>query len=53
LALLSARRHGKKAHEFFLDLFTKNTAQAQRALYRKSPKGKPRPPPPGSPKKPP
>jgi len=31
----TARRQGKKAHTFFLDLFSKNTAQAQSALYRK------------------
>jgi transposase len=47
----TARRQGRKAHEFFLDLFTKDTAQAQAALYRKTakgerktPKGKARPP---------
>ena len=40
----TARRQGRKAHEFFLDLFTKDTAQAQAALYRKSLKGKARPP---------
>ena len=40
----TARRQGRKAHEFFVDLFTKNTDQAQAALYRKSPNGKPRPP---------
>ena len=32
----TARRQGKKAHRFFLDLFTKNTVQAQAALYRNS-----------------
>jgi len=31
----TARRQGKKPHLFFLDLFTKDTAQAQAALYRK------------------
>ena len=31
----TARRQGKKPHRFFLDLFTKDTAQAQVALYRK------------------
>jgi hypothetical protein len=31
----TARRQGHKPHQFFLDLFTKNTAQAQAALYRK------------------
>jgi hypothetical protein len=30
----TAKRQGKKAHCFFLDLFTKNTEQAQAALYR-------------------
>ena len=30
----TARRQGKKAHRFFFDLFTKNTAEAQAALYR-------------------
>lgn len=35
----TARRQGRKPHQFFLDLFTKNTAQAQAALYRKSPAG--------------
>jgi hypothetical protein len=36
----TARRQGKKPHQFFLDLFTKDTAQAQAALYRKSPAGR-------------
>jgi hypothetical protein len=31
----TARRQGKKAHEFFLTLLTQPTAQAQAALYRK------------------
>jgi hypothetical protein len=31
----TARRQGKKPHEFFLVLLTKTTAQAQAALYRK------------------
>jgi transposase len=31
----TAKRQGKKAQTFFLDLFTKNTAAAQAALYRK------------------
>ena len=39
----TARRQGRKAHEFFLDLFTKDTAQARAALYRKP--LLPRPPP--------
>jgi len=33
----TAKRQGKQARQFFLDLFTKDTAQAQAALYRKSP----------------
>ena len=39
----TARRQGKKAHEFFLVLLTKTTAQAQAALYGKklSPQNKP------------
>jgi hypothetical protein len=40
----TARRQGKKAHAFFLALFTKRLAQAQAALYRKDLTGKPRPP---------
>jgi hypothetical protein len=36
----TARRQGKKAHHFFLDLFTKPTAQAQASLYRKPLKGR-------------
>jgi hypothetical protein len=32
----TARRQGKQARQFLLDLFTKDTAQAQAALYRKS-----------------
>jgi hypothetical protein len=40
----TARRQGKKAHEFFLVLLTKTTAQAQAALYRKPISRKPRPP---------
>jgi hypothetical protein len=31
----TAKRQGKKPHTFFLDLFTKDTADAQAALYRK------------------
>jgi transposase len=38
----TARRQGKKPHQFFLTLLTKATAQAQAALYRKS--LNPRPP---------
>jgi uncharacterized protein YbaR (Trm112 family) len=40
----TARRQGKKPHRFFLDLLTKNTAQAQAALYRKPLGPKPHPP---------
>ena len=40
----TARRQGKKPHEFFLTLLTKPTARAQAALYRKSLKKNPRPP---------
>jgi transposase len=32
----TSRRQGKTPHRFFLELFTKNTAQAQAALYRHS-----------------
>ncbi len=41
--LETARRQGKKAHRFLLDLFTKDTAHAQVALYR-NPPDKPKPP---------
>jgi transposase len=40
----TARRQGKKPHEFFLALLTQTTAQAQAALYRKPLTAKPRPP---------
>jgi hypothetical protein len=40
----TARRQGKKPQEFFLALFTKTTARAQAALYRKPLSRKPRPP---------
>ena len=40
----TARRQGKNPHEFFLTLLTKNTPQAQAALYRKPLGSKPRPP---------
>jgi hypothetical protein len=43
----TARRQGRKAHQFFRDLLTQDTAQAQAALYRKPLVGKPRPPPRG------
>ncbi len=39
----TARRQGKKPHEFFLALLTKTTAQAQAALYRQPLGRKPRP----------
>jgi hypothetical protein len=31
----TAKRQGKKPQSFFLDLFTKATAEAQASLYRK------------------
>ena len=37
-----ARPQGKESRLFFLDLFTKTTAQAQAALYRRSATAKPR-----------
>jgi transposase len=40
----TARRQGKKPQEFLLVLLTKNTAQAQAALYRQPLRSKPRPP---------
>lgn len=40
----TARRQGKKPHEFFRVLLTKTTAQAQAALYRRPLNGRPRPP---------
>jgi len=40
----TARRQGKKPHLFFLDLLTKDTLQAQAALYRNPLDPKPRPP---------
>ncbi len=40
----TARRQGKKPQQFFLDLFTKPTAQAQAALYRGPRPAKPSPP---------
>ena len=40
----TARRQGKKPHEFFLALLTKPTVQAQAALYRHPLRRKPRPP---------
>lgn len=40
----TARRQGRKPHQFFLDLFTQPTAQAQAALYHKDLNDQPRPP---------
>ena len=40
----TARRQGKKPHEFFLALLTKNMVQAQAALYRQPLPGRPRAP---------
>jgi len=40
----TARRQGRKPHQFFLDLLTKTTAKAQAALFRKPLSRKPRPP---------
>jgi hypothetical protein len=40
----TARRQGKKPHEFFLVLLTQTTAHAQAALYRKPLGPRPRPP---------
>jgi len=39
----TARRQGKKPHEFFRTLLTQSTTRAQRALYRKPLSAKPRP----------
>jgi transposase len=39
----TSRRQGKLPHRFLLDLFTKNTAQAQSALYRNPLKKNPAP----------
>jgi transposase len=39
----TARRQGKKVHQFFVDLLTEPTVQAQAALYRKPLNRKPRP----------
>jgi transposase len=38
----TARRQGKKAQQFFRELFTKDTAQAQLALYHQAAPAKPR-----------
>jgi hypothetical protein len=35
-----ARKQGKKAHNVFLDCFTKNSAQAQAAIFRNRLKGR-------------
>jgi len=42
--LETARRQGKKPHQFFHDLFTKPAAQAQAALYRNNLAATPHPP---------
>ncbi len=39
----TARRQGRKPHQFFLDLLTKTTVKAQAALFRKPLSRKPRP----------
>jgi transposase len=39
----TARRQGRKPHQFFLDLLTQTTAQAQAALYRDRPASKSKP----------
>jgi hypothetical protein len=39
----TARRQGRKPHQFFLSLLTKTTAKAQAALFRKPLSRKPRP----------
>ena len=39
----TARRQGKKAHQFFHILLTKSPAEAQAALYRQPLKKKPTP----------
>src|SRR5713226_2295252 len=40
----TARRQGHQPHLFFFDLLTKNTVEAQAALYRKRLGAKPQPP---------
>jgi len=49
----TARRQGRKPHQFFLDLLTQPTAQAQAALYRGHQPGQTDPGDPGERKKPP
>jgi len=49
----TARRQGRRVHQFFYDLLTLDTRQAQAALYRNTPQGRPKPPQPSSKKKPP
>jgi IS1 family transposase len=49
----TARRQGRKPHQFFLDLLTQTTAQAQAALYRDRPARISKPPPIPQPRKPP
>jgi hypothetical protein len=38
----TAKRQGRKPHQFFLDLFTKSTAAVHAALYRRSPTDHPK-----------
>jgi hypothetical protein len=38
----TARRQGRKVNQFFYDLFTQDTRQAQAALYRNAPTARPR-----------
>jgi len=49
----TSRRQGKKPHQFFLQLLTKTTVQAQAALYRRNLPASPKPAHRGEPKKPP
>jgi hypothetical protein len=49
----TARRQGRKPHQFFLDLLTEPTVQAQAALYRKELPGLTKPDDPAQCKKPP
>ncbi len=41
----TARRQGRKVHQFFFDLYTLDTAHAQAALYRNPPTENPAGPP--------
>jgi len=49
----TARRQRRRVNQFFYDLFTKDTEQAQAALYRNTAKAKSRPHPTREKKKPP